>query len=93
MSELIVVRGPGKGSTVALSPERSVTIGAAIDAAIRVGGEGIAGEHVAVKALKGGGFGAGASAAHAAAHARHAPAAAAQARAKDGRPGRLSPAH
>ncbi|MFO1051799.1 MAG: protein kinase [Planctomycetota bacterium] len=58
MSELIVVRGPGKGSTVALSPERSVTIGAAIDAAIRVGGEGIAGEHVAVKALKGGGFGA-----------------------------------
>jgi hypothetical protein len=57
MSELIVVRGPGKGSTVALAPERSVTIGSGLDANVRVGGDGIAAEHVVVKALKGGGFG------------------------------------
>jgi hypothetical protein len=58
MSELIVVRGPGKGSTVALSADRSVTIGASLDAGLRVSGEGVAEEHVVVKALKGGGFGA-----------------------------------
>ncbi|MBI5850885.1 MAG: protein kinase [Planctomycetes bacterium] len=57
MSELIVVRGPGKGASVALSPERSVTIGSGLDAAIRVGGADVAQEHVVVKALKGGGFG------------------------------------
>ncbi|MGE0143193.1 MAG: protein kinase [Planctomycetota bacterium] len=58
MSELIVVRGPGKGSTVALSADRSVTIGSSLDAGLRVSGEGVAEEHVVVKALKGGGFGA-----------------------------------
>lgn len=58
MIELTVVRGPGKGSSIALTPDRSVTIGTSADAEIRVGGDVVAGEQVVVKALKGGGFGA-----------------------------------
>lgn len=58
MIELTVVRGPSKGTSIALTPDRSVTIGISAEAELRVGGDGIASEHIVVKALKGGGFGA-----------------------------------
>ena len=58
MSELTVVRGPGKGASVALDAERGARIGTSTDADLRVGGDGIADTHVVVKALRGGGFGA-----------------------------------
>ncbi len=58
MSVLTVVRGPGKGSSIALSPERGVTIGAGTDTELRVGGREVADAHLVVKALKDGGFGA-----------------------------------
>jgi len=58
MSELTVVRGPGKGASVALDSERGARIGTSTDADLRVGGDGIADTHVVVKALRGGGFGA-----------------------------------
>ncbi|MEY2980900.1 MAG: Serine/threonine-protein kinase PknB [Planctomycetota bacterium] len=57
MSELTVVRGPGRGASVALDAERGARIGTSTDADLRVGGDGIADTHVVVKALRGGGFG------------------------------------